>query len=168
MTLPSGVFRYLMIAQTAIPIVFNVVIPLALGWLTYRKQPVIVTWAMDKGAVADFIGTCYLLPAVTCLIATPIVRRHVANGIVRRVPAANVPRWLLIFRGGLIWRAVKWGLATLTVLSMPVVITFVLLTGETIPTTRFLIVKVLFAVVLGCIVTPLISLVALTDEAHRS
>lgn len=164
MNLPSGVFRYLLIAQTAIPVIFNVAIPLVLGWLTFRNQPAVVTWALDKGAVADFIGTCYLLPAITCLIATPVVHRHVASGVVPPVPVEVVPKLLLFYRGGLIWRATKWGLTGLTLLTLPVLGTFMLLAGDAIPTTLFLIVKVLFAVLLGCVVTPLISLVALTDE----
>jgi hypothetical protein len=167
MKLPSGVLRYLLIAQTAIPILFNVAIPLTLGWLTFRTQPSVVTWALDKGAVADFIGTCYLLPAITCLIATPIVRSHAARGMVSRVPAEDVPRLLLFYRGGLIWRATKWGLTGLTLLSAPVFFAFKLLADETIPTMAFLAVKIAFAVLLGCVVTPLISLVALTDKSSH-
>ncbi len=167
MKLPHDVLRYLLIAQTAIPIAFNITIPLFLGWLTFRGQPVVSTWVMDKGAVADFIGTCYLLPAITCLIATPIVRNHVTSGSVSRVPPDNLPFWLLYYRGGLIWRATKWGLTGLLLLSMPVAGSFRMFAGETIPTTLFLTVKVLFAVLLGCVVTPLISLVALTDDDSR-
>lgn len=167
MKLPPGVLRYLLIAQTAIPILFNIAIPLTLGWLTFRTQTSVVTWALDKGAVADFIGTCYLLPAITCLIATPIVHSHAARGIVSRVPAEDVPRRLLFYRGGLIWRATKWGLTGLTLLSAPVFFAFKLLADETIPTVTFLVVKITFAVVLGCVVTPLISLVALTDNSSH-
>lgn len=167
MKLPPGVLRYLLMAQTAIPILFNIAIPLTLGWLTFRTQPSVVTWALDKGAVADFIGTCYLLPAITCLIATPIVHSHAAKGIVSRVPAEHIPRLLLFYRGGLIWRATKWGLTGLTLLSAPVFLAFKLLADETIPTVTFLVVKIAFAVVLGCVVTPLISLVALTDNSSR-
>ena len=163
MKLPPGVLRYLLIAQTAIPILFNIAIPLTLGWLTFRTQPSVVTWALDKGAVADFIGTCYLLPAITCLIATPIVRSHVANGVVSPVPAEQVPHPLLFYRGGLIWRATKWGLTGLTLLSTPVFLAFSLLANEAIPMGTFLLVKIAFAVLLGCVVTPLISLVALTE-----
>lgn len=164
MNLPSGVFRYLLIAQTAIPVLFNITIPLLLGWLTFRTQPAVATWAFDKGAVADFIGTCYFLPAITCLITTPIVRRHVASGVVSGLPSEKIPGLLMFYRGGLIWRATKWGVTGLSLFAMPVVGTFTLLADETIPTVTFLVVKITFAVLLGCVVTPIIALVALTDN----
>ena len=163
MKLPPGVLKYLIIGQTIIPIFFNFTIPLTLGLITFWNQPTVVTWALDKGAVADFIGTCYLLPAITCLIATPIVRSQVASGVVSQVPVEHLPRLLLFYRGGLIWRATKWGLTGLTLLSAPVFFTFTLLADETIPTVTFLVVKILFAVLFGCVVTPLISLVAIAD-----
>lgn len=163
MTFPPGVLQYLIVGQVIIPMFFNVTIPLTLGLITFWNQSAVVTWALEKGAVADFIGTCYLLPAITCLIATPIVRSQTARGVVSRVPAEQLPQKLLYYRGGVIWRATKWGLTGLAMFSAPVFFAFTLLAGETIPTWLFLLIKILFAVLLGCVVTPLISLVALTD-----
>jgi len=165
MKLPPGVLRYLVIGQALIPIFFNVTIPLFLGWLTFRNQPNVTIWVLDKGAVADFIGTCYLLPAITCLIATPIVRAQAARGLVASIPSQDVPRWVRFYRGSLFWRATKCGLTGLIVLSIPVCLTWSQVAGTTIPTTTFLTVKVIFASVLGIIVTPLIALVALCDKS---
>ncbi len=165
MKLPPGVLQYLIVGQALIPIFFNITIPLTLGLITFWNQPTVTTWALDKGAVADFIGTCYLLPAITCLIATPIVRGQVTRGIVTAIPREDVPRWVSFYRGSLFWRATKWGLTGLILLSIPVWLTWSQTADTTIPTSTFLTVKVIFASVLGIIVTPLIAFVALCDKS---
>lgn len=167
MNLPPNVFRYLLIGQAFIPIFINFAINIVLGWLTFSANPTVSTWALDKGAAADSIGTCYFLPAITCLICTSIVRRHVRLGIVPLLPIQEAPHWVRWFRGHLLWRATKFGLVGLISLTGPVYAAYCLLAGETIATSQFLLIKVTFAVALGIIVTPLVALVALTDAPHE-
>jgi hypothetical protein len=71
--------------------------------------------------------------------------------------------WVRFFRGGLIWRATKFGLTGLISLVGPVMAGWSLFGSDTIATFWFLLVKVAFATLLGCVVTPLIAIVAMTD-----
>lgn len=164
MSLPPGVLRYLIIGQVIITAFINFAINLILGWLTYSGSPTVATWTLDKGAVGDMIGTCYLLPAITCFIATWIVRLQAASGVVSRIPLHDAGSWVRYFRGHLFWRATKFGLFGMATSAGPVFMAFWLLAGESVPTLQFLFIKVTFAVLLGIFFTPMIAIVALTDE----
>ena len=61
MNLPPGAFRYLVIGQAIIPFFINIVVNVILGALTFGGQESVSTWAIDKGAAADSIGTCFFL-----------------------------------------------------------------------------------------------------------
>ena len=163
MKLPPDVIRYLLIGQVVIPIFINAAITFGIGWITFRQQATVTVWVLDKGAVTDFLGACYLLPAITCLIATPIVRGQVARGDVPALTVDMTGTWVRFFRGGLIWRATKFGLTGLISLIGPVMATWSLFGSDTIATFWFLLFKVAFATLLGCVVTPLIAIVAMTD-----
>ena len=167
MNLPPGVFQYLLIGQAFIPILINFSVNIVLGWLTFSGKPTVSTWAFQNGAAADSISTCYFLPAITCLICTTIVRRHVKRGLVPLLPIQEAPHWVRWFRGHLLWRATKFGIVGLAAFSIPVYAAYCLSAGDTIATPLFLVIKVAFAVALGIIATPLIAMVALTDEPEE-
>ncbi len=164
MKLPPGVFRYLLIGQAIIPLVINIAVNVVLGLLTFSGADTVQTWTRDKGAVADSVGTCFFLPLITCLIATPIVRHDVARGRVERFPTNDLPQWVHAVGGRLIPRALKFGIAGLLLLAGPVVGLYAQLAGDSIETTAFLVIKASFAGVFGFFVTPLIAIVALADQ----
>lgn len=168
MKLPPNVIRYLLIGQVFIPIFINAGITFGIGWITFRHQQGVTIWVLDKGAITDFLGACYLLPAITCLIATPIVRGQVSRGEVSAITESESGRWVQFFRGGPIWRATKWGLAGLLLFIGPVIAGWSLVGDDSVSTPWFLFAKVLFATALGCIVTPLIAIVAMTDPVHQA
>lgn len=165
MNLSSDTRRYLVIGYVIIPGVFNISIPLGLGLLVFQGQTAVTVWTLANGAVTDFLATCYLLPAITCLIATSIVHREVARGVVPSVRREHVPWFLEYYRGGLFIRSIRFGLTVLLLLFGPVLVGWSIAGAESVPTARFLLVKVLFTVILGSIVTPLIALTALSDDA---
>lgn len=126
------------------------------------------TWALDKGAVADSIGTCFFLPFITCLIATPIVHRQIVSGVATRIPLTDVPRWVYWVRwmnGPLILRAGKFGLAGILLLTGPVYGLYYLFAGDSIETVRFIAIKAISAGAMGVFVTPLIAFVAMCDHS---
>lgn len=168
MKLPPDVLRYLLIGQVVIPIFINATFTFGIGWITFRHQPTVTVWVLDKGAVTDFLGACYLLPAITCLIATSIVRGQVARGEAPALTVDMTGTWVRFFRGGLIWRATKFGLTGLISLVGPVTAGWALFGAETVATPWFLFSKVSFATLLGCIVTPLIAIVAMTDPSPKT
>ena len=161
MKLSSETVRYLVIGQVAIPCVINIAVNFVLGLIAFSSEPFMTTWNLDKGAAADSIGTCFFLPFITCLIATPIVRRHLATGVLSGIPSSELPRWARFMSGPVLIRAFKFGVAGITLLGGPVCAVYWLQAGESIETARFIAVKVIFAGVLGIIVTPMIAIVAM-------
>ncbi|HQX50822.1 MAG TPA: hypothetical protein PLY87_10620 [Planctomycetaceae bacterium] len=164
MKLPPGVPRYLLIGQVIIPFFVNIVVNTVLGVLAFRDRDAVMTWSFDKGAVADSIGTCFFLPFITCLIATPIVRRQVAQGVVSPIPAADLPLWMRYLSGPMLLRALKVGASGIVLLAGPVYGVYGLCAGESIETVRFIVIKAISAGVFGIFVTPLIAVLALADQ----
>ena len=165
MALPPGVFRYLLIGQAIIPFFINMMINIAIGVLSFGGQKSVATWAIDKGAVADSIGTCFFLPFITCLIATPIVHRQMASGVTSRIPLTDVPRWVRSMNGPLMLRSAKFGVIGTLLFTGPVYGLYYLFAGDSIETVRFIAIKAISAGVLGVFVTPLIAFVALCDHS---
>ena len=165
MNLPPGAFRYLLIGQAIIPFFINIVVNVILGALTFGGQESVATWAIDKGAAADSIGTCFFLPFITCLIATPIVRHQVAHGAASRIPPTDSPRWARMMNGPVILRAAKFGVAGLLLLAAPVYAAYGIFAGASIETIRFIAIKALSAGVFGIFATPLIAFVAMCDRS---
>jgi len=165
MNLPPGVFRYLLIGQAIIPFFINLAVSVVLGALAFQGLESVATWAMDKGAVMDSLGTCFFLPFITCLIATPIVRYQVAQGVANRIPPTDVPRWARVMNGPVFLRAAKFGIAGILLLTGPVYAAYGLFASESIETIRFIAIKAIFAGVFGIFVTPLIAFVAMCDQS---
>ncbi|MEZ6034499.1 MAG: hypothetical protein R3C17_15490 [Planctomycetaceae bacterium] len=163
--LPPGVFRYLLIGQAIIPFFINMMINFAIGALSFGGQKSVATWALDKGAVADSIGTCFFLPCITCLIATPIVHRQMVSGVASRIPPTDVPRWVRWMQGPLMLRATKFGVTGILLLTCPVYGFYYLFAGDSIETVRFIAIKAISAGVMGVFVTPIIAFVALCDHS---
>ncbi len=168
MKLAAGTLRYLWIDQAVVPAIINVTINFLLGILAFRGQPYVATWSLDKGAALDSIGTCFFLPFITCLIATPIVRHHVARGKVEPVPASDVPGWARWFTSTKLLYGIKFGTASLLILVLPVYAAYLSFAGDEIETLWFICVKAMFAGLLGFVVTPIIAFIALCNQSTSS
>ena len=118
---PRELVKYLLIGQAVVPFFINIAVNLVLGTLTYRGQDSVETWTWNKGAAADSMGTCFFLPFITCLIATPIVRSQLKNATAPRILASDVPRWTQLMGGPLLMRAAKFGIVGMLLLAAPAV-----------------------------------------------
>jgi hypothetical protein len=68
--------------------VVNFAINAAIAWAMFRGAPSVPLWG-QQSIMADTLGTCFMLPFITCLVVTPMARRHVRAG---RVPALGWTR----------------------------------------------------------------------------
>ena len=169
MNLSTTQRRYLLLGLGVVPGILNFIINSIIGWLMFHRMVAVPVWNMTSSAGPDTLGTCFFLPAVTCLIVTPIVRRHVRRATIEPVSAARaLPGWLRHFHRPLAVRAVLLGLSCLVIVGGPV--TAILLVGglTEIAFAPFLWFKSAFAAVLGMVVTPLIGLLALADSLDQS
>jgi hypothetical protein len=124
--------RYLLLEHGVGSAVFNFVLNGVIAWLLFRNAVEVPLWGQQSIA-GDTIGTTVLLPLLTCLIVTPMVRRHVQArdlGALGQSPTADaLLRWLpaSTFRRGLCFGAACvvavaplaiWGLGVLGISGM--------------------------------------------------
>lgn len=162
MELSAGQRGYLLVGQVVLPAVINLVLNGAIGFAMFRGASE-VPFLGQQSIVGDTLGTCFFLPAITCLIVTPIVRGHVKKGAAEPLRGA-LPGWLEAFRRTLVPRALGLGLAGVVVAGAIALASFALLGVESLAFGPFLGFKALFAAVLAALVTPLIALLALSDR----
>jgi hypothetical protein len=166
--LSSSQRQYLLIGQCLVPLAINFVLNGLIAFGMFRGLRAVPIWAMKSSAGPDLIGTCFFLPAITCLIVTPIVRRHIRRGLV--APASwseSLPGALRLFRRALPMRALLFGLVGLGLFGSFVAAVLVIAGPASLGLTPFVWLKASFSAALGGVVTPIIGLVALTEGGQQ-
>jgi len=161
--------HYLLLGLCAVPFALNFIINGITGWGMFHGTGSVPVWGLGSSAGPDTLGTCFFLPALTCLIVTPIVRRHVRIGTVEPIAEPRaLPPWLRFFLRPLAVRAFVLGLSCLSIAGGLVAV--ILLGGgfTEIGIVPFLWFKASFAAVLGAMVTPVIGLLALADTTSHT
>lgn len=156
--------QYLLIGQGIVPGFTNIVINGLIGWFTFRGVEQIPVLGWDSSAIGDTLGTCYLLPAITCLIATPIVRHHVKSGAVAPLVAKSIIAQKLSCCSVLL-RSVLFGGTCFAILAPVAAVAYLCLGSDTLPKQSFLWFKTISSGIFGAMVTPLIAYVAMTDNS---
>jgi hypothetical protein len=154
--------RFLCIGQSLVPFVINVVLNGAIGWAMFRNAETIPFWG-ESSIGADTLGTSFFLPAITCLIVTPLVRGQVRKGAAPAFTGA-LAAWLHPFRRPLAWRAVALGLVCVPLAGGLAIVLLSAFGVETLDFSPFLGWKALYSGVLAALVTPVIALLALADR----
>ena len=150
--------RFVLLDNGVGAFVVNLLINGVIAWLLFRKVTHVPMWGQSSIA-GDTIATACLLPAISCLIVTPLARGRVRTC---RVAAVGSASWRWIPRN-MVWRALLVGLICLLVLT-PLTL-FVLVTlgvGELSPW-HFVYFKATFAAVEGALVTPFLALWAISE-----
>ncbi len=164
MNLSSKQRQYLFVGQCLIPFVISFVLNGLIGLLMFRGVNPVPIWGINLSAGPDLIGTCFFLPATTCVIVTPIVRHHVRGGMVEPVSAAeDLPIWLQPFRRPLATRAALFGLVGLAFIGSLVAAALLSVGPTHFELRPFLWFKASFSAVLGGAITPIIGIAALAE-----
>jgi hypothetical protein len=150
--------RFLLLDNGVGPFIANLLINGVIAWLLYRNATHVPLWGQSSIA-GDTIATAFLLPAITCLIVTPLARGRVRTG---RLEAASDASWRWIPRN-MLWRAVLIGLICLIALTPLTLLVFGALgVGELTPW-HFVYYKATFAAIEGAMVTPFLALWAISE-----
>ena len=159
--------RYLLLEHGIGSAVFNFVLNGVLAWLLFRGVAEVPLWGQQSIA-GDTIGTTLFLPLFTCLIVTPLVRRHLRArdlGPIGWSPTADaLVRWLpaSAFRRGL-----SLGAACVLAVAPLAIGTFVALGTTAMPFWGFVAFKAAFAAALALAVQPCIALWVVRSESQR-
>jgi len=152
--------RYLVLEQGIGAGVFNVALNAGIAWAMFRGLETVPLWGQQSIA-GDTIGTAFMLPFLTTLIASRVVRGHVRRGRVAAMSWADgaarfVPR-RLSRRGALL------GIVCLVAVALPAAAALGALGVDRMSFGAFITFKALFAGVLATAVTPLVARAALAD-----
>ncbi len=164
--------RYVFLEQGVGAAGFNFLLNAAIAWLMFRGADVVPLWGQQSIA-GDTIGTSIILPFLTCLIATRLVRGHVRSGKVAPLGwSRDTQPWLGWLPRGTLARALALGGAGLLVFAPPVLVTLAafgvthLGLGRFVVhgLARFVVFKASFAAAEALVVTPLVALWAIAER----
>src|SRR5881296_2180494 len=155
--------RYLLLEQGVGAAGFNFLLNAAIAWLMFRGADVVPLWGQQSIA-GDTIGTSIILPFLTCLIATRLVRGHVRAGKVAPLGwSRDTQPWLGWLPRGTLARAAALGGAGLVVFTPPTLVALVALGVADLGLGRFVVFKASFAAAEALVVTPLVALWAIAE-----
>src|SRR5438046_2433942 len=155
--------RYLLLEQGVGAAVFNFLLNAAIAWLIFRGAEMVPLWGQQSIA-GDTIGTSIILPFLTCLIATRLVRGHVRSG--KGAPlgwSRDTQPWLGWLPPGALARGLALGRAGLLVFAPPVLLAHVALGVTQHGLGGFVVFKASFAAAEALVVTPLVALWAIAE-----
>lgn len=162
-----AMFQLIRNGQTWTPFVANAVINALAGLLTFRNKPHVPVWGSQETVFADLLGTSFFLPLITSLVASAIVSRAVATQRLQPIKTSELPPCLQWFRRNVWVRSVLFGAAGLLFAVLPVGLLCVASGQDHLSVAVYVGLKVVYAVVLGMIVTPLIVAVAQSMAAPK-
>ncbi len=156
-----------MIGHVLTPLVINTLICSTIGVIDYRDLTVLPKWGFPQSMGVDLTVTSFLLPWITCLIATPLTHRDVRRGTVAPLTHdERLPFWLRPFDQPWSIRAPMIGLAGLLIAGTTALLILSLLPWSEASISRFLVAKVTLAALFGTLVTPPVALLAMHDRSN--
>ena len=160
--MPPVVRRYLLLDQGVGAGVINLLINAAIAWAMFRGATTVPMWG-EQSIGGDTIGTTFLLPFLSCLIATRIVRAQVRSG--RVPPLVAMSPLLARMPRGTAARGVVLGVVGVAVVGVPAAIALSSLGVTEMRFWSFVGFKAVFAALLATVVTPVIALYALASPS---
>ena len=156
-------YRKYLLGQGMIGAGINLLLNGVIGWMLYRDLSYIPLYG-ERSLAGDIVVTSLLLPALVCLIATPLIRSEVRRA---RLPAAS---WLRPGRSrparlpsNLLFRSLVLGVLSALLVS-PVTIWALRTLGiDGLGFWTFVAFKAGFAAGLAAVITPIVAALALRD-----
>lgn len=155
---------FLVLEQGVGSILINLPLNAAIAWLAFRGAEAVPFWGQQSIA-GDTIGTCFVLPLITTLIATPLCRGRVRSGTLPPLPWTPAMRSTLgRLPRGTWWRGVAFGALTMIVVAPLALVALRAFGIAAMPFGTFVAFKGIFAAALGALVTPLIAASAIAAD----
>jgi hypothetical protein len=157
--------RFLIVEQGVGAAIFNLLFNAFIAWALFRRLDVVPLWG-DRSVAGDTIATGVLLPLLTCLIVTRLVRRHVAAGGVP--PLADRPPAVAWMPHSSFLRGVTLAVLTSVTLVPVTIATLSALGVAAMGFWTFVAFKGAWAALAALVVTPVVALWALAAPATAS
>lgn len=153
---------FLILEQCVGSAVFNVALNAGIAWVAFRNLELVPLWGFQSIAF-DTVVTCFMLPFMTCLISTAVIRLQVKKELLPHMVWRRIHHSILgRLPHGTLRRALVLGTVGVT-LSAPTLLVFVALGIDQQFFRDFVIFKALYAALLAAFFSPLIALCVLGD-----
>jgi hypothetical protein len=151
--------------QVIAPAAINFALNAGIAWLIFRGRGVVPLWG-EGGIAFDAIATLFLLPFLTCLIVTPLVRRAVGAGKLPPLDAAiGLPQAIERLPSALLARSAVLGLGVV-VAGAPLVLGAVAAAGGELAVPTLVLSKGVYTALLAALVGPMIALRTLAEPSE--
>lgn len=161
--MPAANRSWLLVNALAATAAINAIVNAAIAWVAVGGQDTVLLWGaplVETSVIWNVIGTLFLLPSITCVLTTTVIRRDVRRGSLTPLDRLDWPAALPAAR----WRrGVVIGALVTAVLGPPLVFALVVSGFPDLSVDQFVACQTVFAVALGAIVTPPIALCAMAD-----
>ena len=148
------------------PAIVNFWLNAGIAWYLFRKLATVPLWGAQSIA-ADTLGTAFILPVLTAIVAAFLIPPRVLRGKLSPIPpelrhASRLSRRPMLVRGMLL------GIVAVVLVGAPVVLAFLLAGTHQLPRGAFIWFKASFAAGVGVLMTPPIGWWALMDASRRA
>jgi hypothetical protein len=153
---------FLVVEQCIGAALFNIALNAGIAWLAFRNLTQVPLWGAQS-IVLDTIITCFMLPFMTCLISTAVIRWQVHNEklphmLWRRLKHRTLGR----LPHGTFRRALALGVIGITI-AVPTVFLLAIAGADPLSFEQFVVFKALYAALLASFFSPVIALCVLGD-----
>jgi hypothetical protein len=164
--LPEPNRRWLVVNGIFVTALINVVVNVAIDLLSLGDRDTVPMWGaplVGPSVLWTVIGTLFLLPLLTCALATGAIRRDIRRGAVERLESDAVHRRIGRLPAGRWRRGAEIGAFAVVVLGPPTILLLAILGFPDLDRGQYIVWQTVYAVLLGMLVTPPIALAAMAD-----
>lgn len=165
--LPESNRRWIILKALLATAAINVAVNAAIAWLSVRGQEAVPLWGpplVEASCSWNVVGTLFLLPLITCVLTTTAVWRDVRMESLASVSQLRaVFSWLGALPPARLRRGAYCGAIAVVALAPPILLGLTLSDLRELTRGQFIVCQVVFATILGAIVTPLLALCAMAD-----
>jgi hypothetical protein len=164
--LPAANRRWLVVNGLFVTALINVFINVAIDLVSLGDRDAVPMWGaplVGPSVLWTVIGTLFLLPLFTCVLATGAVRRDLRRGSLERIEPDATHRRVAELPASRWRRGAEIGALAVVVLAPPTLLLLAILGFPDLDRTQYIAWQTGYAVALGMIVTPLIALAAMAD-----
>jgi hypothetical protein len=165
-SIPGPNRRWLLVNALVVTAAINVVLNWAISAGAVRNIDTVPMWGaplVETSTLWTVIGTLFLLPLFTCVLATTSVRRDMRRGSLAPLELDSNHRWLSELPFGRWRRGAEIGGLAVVILAPPALLALAIAGFPDLDSGRYVAYQVVFAVALGMLVTPPIALAAMAD-----
>lgn len=157
--------RFLIVDEVIVSTIVNFLLNAGIAWFLFHSARSVPFWG-SSGIAADMLGTAFLMPLLTSVIAMWLVPWQVKRGVLPKIPEAHLRSSMWRRRPGY-QRGALLGLVAMVVVAVPLIALFARVGPPQLPRTHFIWFKASFAAFVGALVTPLLGWWALVEASRR-